>query len=92
MEVLKKTNTEHDKPNAEAEYKQEISLERFSSVDYKTNSEQNREATTIVGIQKYRELLSDDVSSDEQIIKRLQYIEALCRNVVRNELHSFIKK
>lgn len=92
MEAPKGENTDREKPTMKASNIQENSLAGFSSVDYKTNTAQNREETTIVGIQKYRELLSDTTSTDEQIIKRLQYIEALCRNVIRNELRSFIKK
>lgn len=39
-----------------------------------------------VSIAEYRELLNDDKSSDEQIEQRLQYIENLCRNLIRQEL------
>jgi hypothetical protein len=40
----------------------------------------------IFSIKEYRELLKDEVSSDEQIIKRLEYLEAFCRNIIKIEL------
>jgi len=43
-------------------------------------------------IQEYRELLKDEISSDEQIQKRLDYLEALCRNVIRIELGKHLPK
>jgi DNA mismatch repair ATPase MutS len=43
-------------------------------------------------IKEYRKLLNDNVSSDEQIQRRLDYLEALCRNVIRTELEKYYKK
>jgi DNA mismatch repair ATPase MutS len=43
-------------------------------------------------IKEYRKLLNDNVSSDEQIQKRLDYLEALCRNVIRIELEKYYKE
>jgi hypothetical protein len=40
----------------------------------------------IITIKEYRELLKDEISSDEQIVKRLEYLEAFCRNIIRIEL------
>ena len=40
----------------------------------------------ILSIEKYRALTKDQTSTDEQISKRLEYIRALCRNVIRMEL------
>lgn len=36
-------------------------------------------------------MLDDQTSSDEQITKRLEYLEALCRNVIRGEIESYVK-
>ncbi len=33
--------------------------------------------------------MSDEESSDEQILKKLNYLEALCRNVIKAELENF---
>lgn len=30
--------------------------------------------------------MSDETSTDEQILKRLNYLEAVCRNMIRNKL------
>lgn len=69
----------------------EIFFDAPSSVDCRANSAQNRVETTIVGTERYRTILSDNTSTDEQIIKRLQYIEALCRNVIRNEIKNYVE-
>jgi len=42
----------------------------------------------MVTIKEYREVLNDFESSDEQINKRLQYLEAFCRNIARLELQA----
>lgn len=41
---------------------------------------------------KYREILNDYRSTEEQITKRLQYLEAFCRNVIRSELENVCQK
>lgn len=46
----------------------------------------------IVSTQEYRKLLNDKTSTDEQIAKRLEYIETLCRNVIRQELENYVEK
>lgn len=44
-----------------------------------------------ISIAEYRKIMSDETSTDEQILKRLNYLEALCRNVTRQELDEFHK-
>lgn len=44
---------------------------------------------TSVTVEEYRKLLNDYISSEEQIIKRLQYLEALCRNNIKSELEKY---
>lgn len=44
-----------------------------------------------ISIGQYRKIMSDETSSDEQILKRLNYLEALCRNVIKQELDNFEK-
>jgi hypothetical protein len=46
----------------------------------------------MVTIEEYRKILNDYVSTEEQVNKRLNYLEALIRNVVRNELEHYAKK
>ena len=43
-------------------------------------------------IKEYREILNDQTSSEEQITKRLQYLDAFCRNVIRLELKNVCQK
>ena len=44
----------------------------------------------VVTIDEYRKILDDKDSSDEQITKRIQYIEALCRNIIKQELENYV--
>lgn len=41
---------------------------------------------TAVSIEEYRQLMNDHQSTDKRIIERVQFIESLCRNVIRIEL------
>ena len=45
----------------------------------------------LVQVDEYRELFGDWCSTDEQIIKRLQYMEAFCRNIIKPELKSYVR-
>jgi predicted RNA methylase len=38
---------------------------------------------------EYRELLKDEDSSDERILKRIEYLESFFRNIIRLELEKF---
>ena len=44
------------------------------------------QAKLVVSVAEYRKLRHDDVSTEEQVARRLQYLEALCRIVIREEL------
>lgn len=48
--------------------------------------------STLVSVEEYRTLLNDRTSSDEQVVKRLTYLEAFCRNVARMELEKYVKE
>ncbi len=45
----------------------------------------------IISIAEYRKISSDNISSDEQIRKRLNYLEAFCRNIAKAEINSYLK-
>ncbi len=47
---------------------------------------------TVITIEEYRKMLNDYESPDEQIVKRLQYIEALSRNIVGFELENYARR
>lgn len=40
----------------------------------------------MVTIQEYRETLADYESTDDQITKKLDYLRAFCKNVIKLEL------
>lgn len=41
---------------------------------------------SIVSVKEYRKILGDYTTPDHVVIKRIEYIEALSRNVVRGEI------
>jgi hypothetical protein len=46
----------------------------------------------MVSVEEYRKLLSDYTSTEEQIKKRLNYLEAFCRNIIKFELEKYVKE
>jgi hypothetical protein len=46
----------------------------------------------IVSIEEYRKTLNDYESTEEQITRRVEYIESFCRNVIKSELNEYVKK
>lgn len=47
------------------------------------------EPETVVSIAEYRNLLNDFTSTDAQVVRRLQYLEALCENIIRSEIQNY---
>jgi hypothetical protein len=45
-----------------------------------------------VVIKDYREIMNDKASTDEQIEKRIEYLDTLCRNIIKEELSKFLAK
>ena len=45
--------------------------------------------TEMEEIAEYRELLKDQTSTDGAILKRLEFLKAFCRNIIRLELDKF---
>ena len=39
-------------------------------------------------IEEYRKIMNDDMTSDEKVQMRIDFIEALCRNMIRLKLDS----
>jgi hypothetical protein len=50
-----------------------------------------KEGETLVSIAEYRSMLGNTTSNDEDIARRLQYLEAYCRNIIKLELQSYGK-
>ena len=46
---------------------------------------------SVVSIDEYRKQLKDYETPDEIVQKRLEYLEALCRNLIRQELEAYEK-
>lgn len=46
----------------------------------------------MVTIEEYREMLKDYTSTDKQIKNRIDYLEAYCRSIVRQEIEDFIEE
>lgn len=47
---------------------------------------------TNVSVEEYRKILNDKESSDEEIKKRLAYLEAFCFNIVKMEIENICQK
>lgn len=45
----------------------------------------------VISVREYRNIMNDRISSDVQILRRLQYLESLCRNIIKQELAVFSK-
>lgn len=45
----------------------------------------------ILSIEEYRRLLHDEVSTDEQIRRRIDYLESLSRDIIRAELKAYVQ-
>ena len=50
-----------------------------------------KNSETIVSIAEYRNILGDTTSTDKQITKRLQYLEAFCKNIIKPELQTYVQ-
>jgi hypothetical protein len=44
----------------------------------------------VITVPEYRKILDDYTSSDDQIKQRLQYLEAFCRNIIRDDLEKYV--
>jgi hypothetical protein len=40
----------------------------------------------VLSVDEYRKILNDNASTAEQIKRRIRYLEAFCRNIIRLEL------
>jgi hypothetical protein len=45
----------------------------------------------VITADEYRKILNDATSTDEQIAKRVEYLEAFCRNIIKVELETLIE-
>lgn len=50
-----------------------------------------QEIHTVVSISEYRKETKDYKTPDDLVQKRLEYLEALCRNIARKELEKYEK-
>jgi len=46
----------------------------------------------MISTEEYRKIISDYKSSEEDIKKKLSYIEAFCRNIARLEIENYIRE
>lgn len=54
-------------------------------------SERYNDKRPVFSVAEYRKLLKDRESTDEQIRKRIEYLELLCRDVIGFELQMYAK-
>lgn len=46
----------------------------------------------MITVSEYRKILGDKKSTDDQIIERLNYLEAFCSNIITEEIEKYILK
>ena len=46
---------------------------------------------SLISIEEYRDIIKDKISSEEQITKRLIYLEAFCKKIIDLEINKFMK-
>ncbi len=70
--------------------KRRNTLDEKNVVAIRAQARDDDTCPTVVSIAEYRKMLKDNKSTDEQILDRLRYLEALCRNVIRDELENYV--
>ncbi|KND49532.1 MAG: hypothetical protein AB203_00425 [Parcubacteria bacterium C7867-008] len=50
------------------------------------------ESRSIIKIERFRNILNDYRSSDEEVLEQLRYLEEFCRTITRNEIDSYVQK
>lgn len=46
----------------------------------------------VMRIEEYRKIMGDEESTDEKIQFRIDFLDALCRNIIRNTLDTYKKE
>ncbi len=44
---------------------------------------------TLLTIERYRKLTGDVLSSEDKVIQRLQFLDSLCRNFIKDEIQKY---
>lgn len=70
--------------------KEKLTPGNRSAVAISAEPGDNEGGRPVVSVMEYRTMLGDYKSTDEQILGRLRYLEALCRNVIRTELENYV--
>jgi hypothetical protein len=71
----------------------DFAKDKTTHLDEKTYQRYNGQESTsqIVTIEEYRKILKDYRSTDEEIKKRLEYLETFCRNIIKQELEKLCR-
>ncbi|MFA6515252.1 MAG: hypothetical protein WCT42_03235 [Candidatus Paceibacterota bacterium] len=48
--------------------------------------------TSVFSKEKYRRMLNDEISSDEQITKRINFLKSLCRNIIKLDIEKLYEQ
>lgn len=51
-----------------------------------------RDLDPVLSEEEYRKILNDNASSSDQIARRVMFLEAFCRKIIRLELEKYAKK
>lgn len=53
------------------------------------SDEKLHDSGPLLTTEEYRKILGDNASTDEQIKRRIQFLEAFCRNIIKLELKGY---
>lgn len=66
-----------------------MARQKLSPSRIKLGTRPSSPVASLVSVVEYRKLLKDTSSMDEEILKRLEYLESLCRVVIKEELNRY---
>lgn len=46
----------------------------------------------MITVEEYREVTKDYKSSIESVQEKIQFLESLCRNIIRDEIKDYVRK
>ena len=69
-----------------------IVIYRFNGAADEVVSSPYNKKEPVVSVAEYRKLLNDNTTPDEKVRERIEYLAALCRNVAREEIKSYVSE
>ncbi len=84
------TKSLSDETIGEAQIKQKLSRSLVEPENAAYTIPADKTSGGLLSVQEYRNILSDSKSTEIEIKKRLQYLQAFCRNIIKLELNNLL--